>query len=199
MPGLAAAIGAHPYLYLIAEKIARREFEASDAMALIRYADLDRDNTRGHPGVHVSITSPVRTRDFHLEGSYARRNFHSMFGSEQQAATAVALALNTQAGAEAVKRLQMLTLGPRVVLYSRSAAGSPGVIRSAGTAGVNWTNGRAAFVTLVLQHNGDGQLILITAYPNIAPTRGDRYEPPDGADVLEVGTGQLAVFWIPRA
>src|SRR5690348_8684158 len=107
MPGLEAVIGAHPYLYLVAERIAQRSFGAADAMALIRYSDLSRDQTKAHPGPHVSLTSAARARDFHLEGTkYAGRTRHSMFRSEQHAAAAVAKALNTQAGAEAVQRLQ---------------------------------------------------------------------------------------------
>ncbi|HUO29033.1 MAG TPA: hypothetical protein VMU80_07450 [Bryobacteraceae bacterium] len=200
MPGLEAAIGAHPYLYLVAERIARREFDAGDAMALIRYSDLSRGYTGGHPGPHVSVTSPARSRDFHLAGTtYAARARHTMFRSEQEAAGAVAAALNTQAGAEAVLRLQHLRLGKRAVLYSRSGARiGGGVNRAAGSHGVTWTAGATEFVTLVLEHSGDGQLVLITAYPNLASAGDHRVVPPDGADLLEMPRGRFAVFWHSR-
>ncbi len=197
MPGLAAAIGSNPYLFLVAEQIARREFGAGDAMALIRYSDLIRKEPRPHPGPHVSITAPARTRDFHLEGTkYAGRTFHTMFRSEQLAATAIARALNTQAGAEAVLRLHHLRLGMRAVLYSRSGAiPDGGVLRSATDSGVNWIEGKVQFITVVLEHRGDGQLVLITAYPNLDSTVDHRLEPPGGADLLEIPRNQFAAFW----
>lgn len=200
MPGLAAAIGANPYLYLVAERIAQREFGAADAMALIRYSDLSRMQTGAHPGPHVSISAPSRTPDFHIEGTtYAGRTVHTMFRSEQQAASAIGMALNTQAGAEAVLRLQHLRLGRRAVLYSRSGAiPEGGVMRSAGGQGVSWIQGRTGFITLVLEHRGDGQLVLITAYPNLEPLANHRVEPPAGADLLEMPRGQYAVFWGAR-
>jgi hypothetical protein len=201
VPGLEAAIGANPYMYLVAERIARREFGPGDAMALIRYSDLSRMQTGAHPGPHVSITAPSRTRDFHLEDTkYAARDLHTMFRSEEHAATAIAKAINTQAGAEAVMRLQHLRLGRRAVLYSRSGAASDtGVMRSAGPSGVSWTDGRTQFVTLVLEHRGDGQLVLITAYPNLEAVGDHRAVPPSGADLLEMPYGQYAVFWHSRA
>lgn len=200
MPGLSAAIGGHPYLYLVAEKIASREFGPADAMALIRYSDLMRHITGAHPGPHVSVTSPVRARDFHLENKYANRVFHTMFGSEEHAAEAIARAINTQCGAEAITRLKMLTLGPRAVLYSRSGATAQrGVVRSAGAGGVSWTEGRTSFITVVLEHSGDGQLMLITAYPNLEPLSADRLAPPDGADLLEMPRRVFSVYWLRRA
>ena len=200
MPGLEAAIGANPYLYLVADRIARREFGAADAMALIRYSDLSRMQTGAHPGPHVSITAPARTRDFHLQDTkYAARDLHTMFRSEQQAASAVAAALNTQAGAEAVIRLQHLRLGRRAVLYSRSgAAPDTGVLRSAGQNGVSWTEAPTQFLTLVLEHRGDGQLVLITAYPNLESIGDHRAAPPQGADLLEIPYGSFAIFWHSR-
>ncbi len=197
MPGLEAAIGANPYLYLIAERIGQRSFGPSDAMALIRYSDLSRAQTGAHPGPHVSITAPARTRDFHLaDTKYAARDLHTMFRSEQHAAAAVAAALNTQAGAEAILRLQHLRLGRRAVLYSRSGA-SPdtGVLRSAGDSGVSWTEAPTQFVTLVLEHRGDGQLVLITAYPNLESIGDHRVVPPNNADLLEIPFRTYAVFW----
>jgi hypothetical protein len=197
MPGLQAVIGANPYLYLVAERIGNREFGPSDAMALIRYADLSRDLTGAHPGPHVSITAPARTPDFHLDDTkYAKRTLHSMFRSEQHAAAAVAMALNTQAGAEAMTRLHHLRLGRRCVLYSRSGATpDSGVVRSASASGVSWTEAKTEFITLVLEHRGDGQLVLITAYPNLESTGDHRVMPPSGADILEAPPGQYAVFW----
>lgn len=200
MPGIAAAIGANPYLYLVAERIQRRAFGPADAMALIRYSDLTRMTTKAHPGVHVSITAPARTRDFHIQGtSYAQRPRHSMFRSEDETAEAVAKALNTQAGAEAVTRLQHLGLGGRGVLYSRSGAlPAVGLNRSAASGSVSWTEVPAGFVTLVLDHHGDGLLVLQTAYPNLEPMADHRVVPPDGADLLEMPRGQFAVFWHAR-
>src|SRR5262245_25721040 len=123
MPGLQAAIGANPYLFLVADRIAHREFGPGDAMALIRYSDLSRHLTGAHQCPHVVITAPARTPDFHLDQTnYATRTVHSMFRSEKHAATAVAKALNTQVGAEVMTRLQHLRLGRRCVLYSRSGA-----------------------------------------------------------------------------
>ena len=197
MPGLAAAIGANPYLYLVAERIGQRNFGPADAMALIRYSDLTRMTTRAHPGAHVSLTAPARARDFHIQGtSYANRVRHSMFRSEDETALAVAKALNTQAGAEAVLRLQHLCLGGRAVLYSRSG-GLPdiGVTRSAGGGGVSWTEAPTGFITLVLDHHGDGLLVLQTAYPNLEPLEDHSVVPPEGADLLEMPRGQYAVFW----
>lgn len=200
MPGLRAAIGANPYLFLVAERIERREFSASDAMALIRYSDLSRRQTGAHPGPHISVTAPARTRDFHLgDTKYADRDLHTMFRSEDQAATAVALALNTQAGAEAVLRLQHLRLGAHAVLYSRSAAApDTGVLRSASGQGVAWVEAPTQFVTLVLNHRGDGQLVLITAYPNLESIGDHRVVPPNGADLLEIPRGSFSVFWQAR-
>ena len=197
MPGLQAAIGANPYLYLVAERIGRREFNTSDALALIRYSDLSRMQTGAHPGPHISVTAPARTRDFHLgDTKYAARDLHTMFRSEDQAATAVAMALNTQAGAEAVLRLQHLRLGAQAVLYSRSGAtADSGVLRSAGGQGVFWTEAPTQFVTLVLKHRGDGQLVLITAYPNLESIGDHAVVPPNGADLLEIPRGSFAVFW----
>lgn len=200
MPGLAAAIGANPYLYLVAERIARRAFGNDDAMALIRYSDLSRMQTGAHPGPHVSITAPTRTRDFHLEDTkYASRDLHTMFRSEQDAAAAVAMSLNTLAGGEAVLRLQHLRLGNRAVLYSRSGATrDSGVLRSASEHGVSWTAAPTQFVTLVLEHRGDGQLVLITAYPNLESIGDHRLTPPNDADLLEIPRGQFAIFWRSR-
>jgi len=197
VPGLQAAIGANPYLFLVAERIANREFGPSDAMALIRYSDLSRELTGAHPGPHVSITAPARTRDFHLHNTkYAARQLHTMFRSEQHAATSVAKALNTQAGAEAITRLLHLRLGRRCVLYSRSGVVPDScVTRSAGANGVSWTEARTEFITLVLEHRGDGQLVLITAYPNLESSVDHRVMPPSGADLLEAPAGQFAVFW----
>jgi hypothetical protein len=197
MPGLKAALGANPYLYLLAERIAHRDFGADDAMALIRYSDLSRMQTGAHPGPHVVVTAPSRTPDFHLGGTkYASRNLHSMFLSEQQAANAVAMALNTQAGAEAVLRLQHLRFGNKAVLYSRSgAAADQGVARSAGGHGVSWTEASTQFITLVLRHSGDGQLVLVTAYPNLESIGDHKVAPPAGADLLEIPVGQFAIFW----
>ncbi|MFN7995047.1 MAG: hypothetical protein U0Q18_15675 [Bryobacteraceae bacterium] len=197
MPGLAAAIGANPYLYLVAERIGRRTFGPADAMALIRYSDLTRLTTRAHPGVHVSITAPARARDFHIQGTtYANRVRHSMFRSEDETAQAVANALNTQAGAETILRLQNLRLGGRGVLYSRSGAvPDSGVTRSAGSSGVTWAEARTGFVTLVLDHHGDGLLVLQTAYPNLEPLEDHSVVPPDGADLLEMPRRRYAVFW----
>lgn len=197
MPGLAAAIGANPYLFLIAERISAREFSAADAMALIRYSDLSRLQTGAHPGPHVAVSAPLRAPDFHLEDTrFARRAIHTMFRSEAQAASAVALSLNTPAGAEAVLRLQHLCLGGRAVLYSRSGAiPDAGVLRSAGARSVSWVTGRTQFITLVLEHRGDGQLVLITAYPNLENLGGGEVEPPGGADLLEIPRGQFAAFW----
>jgi len=199
MPGLSAAMGANPYLFLLAERIAQREFDAADAMALIRYSDLSRYQTGAHPGPHVALTAPLRMPDFHLEDRYARRGLHSMFRSERQAAAAVALALNTQVGAEAIRRLQHLRLGPRAVIYSRSGATPDnGVVRSSGTGGVFWAVAPTQFITLVLEHSGDGQLVLITAYPNLEAIGDHRVVPPAGADLLEMPRGQFAVFWHAR-
>ena len=197
MPGLAAALGAQPYLYLIAERIARRDFGPADAMALIRYSDLSRNTTRAHPGVHVSITAPSRTRDFHIQGTkYADRVRHSMFRSEDSTAEAVAGALNTQAGAETVLRLQHLRLGRKAVLYSRSGAvPDAGVTRSSQGHGVDWAEAQSAFVTLVLYHHGDGLLVLQTAYPNLEPLEHHPVVPPDNADLLEMPPGHYAIFW----
>lgn len=182
---------------MVAERIANREFGPADAMALIRYSDLTREITRAHPGPHVLVTSPARTRDFHLDGTkYAARTLHSMFRSEQHAAESVAKALNTQAGAEAMTRLMHLRLGRRCVLYSRSGVvPESGVIRSAGASGVTWTQATPEFLTLVLEHRGDGQLVLITAYPNLESAGDHRVMPPAGTDVLEAPPGQFAVFW----
>jgi hypothetical protein len=200
MPGLAAAIGANPYLYLIAERITQRVFGPADAMALIRYSDLSRMTTRAHPGVHVSVTAPARTRDFHIEGTpYAQRVRHSMFRSEEETAQAVAKALNTQAGAETVSRLQHLRLGGRGVLHSRSGAvPDSGVIRSAGASGISWREAPTGFVTLVLDHHGDGLLVLQSAYPNLEPLADHNVVPPDGSDLLEMPRGQYAIFWHSR-
>lgn len=197
MPGLEAAIGANPYLYLVAERIGQRHFGPADAMALIRYSDLSRMTTGAHPGVHVSITAPARTRDFHIQGTkYAQRNRHTMFRSEDQTAQAVAKALNTQAGAETILRLRHLRLGGRAVVYSRSGAVLDiGVTRSAGTSGASWTEAPTGFVTLVLDHHGDGLLLLQTAYPNLEPLEDHNVVPPNGADLLEMPRGQYAVFW----
>ena len=197
MPGLAAAMGANPYLYLVAERIAARSFGPADAMALIRYSDLTRLTTKAHPGVHVSITAPARARDFHIEGTtYARRVRHSMFRSENRMAEAVAAALNTQAGAEAMTRLQHLRLGRRAVLYSRSGAlPDTGVTRSALGSGASWTETSTGFVTLVLDHHGDGLLVLQTAFPNLEPLEDHSVVPPDGADLLEMPSNRYAVFW----
>ena len=197
MPGLSAAIGGHPYLFLVAERIADRAFDAADAMALIRYSDLTREQTKAHPGPHVSLSSPLRTRDFHLEDTkYAARDLHSMFRSEQAAANAIAMALNTMAGYEAVLRLQHLRMGRRAILYSRSGATADGgVVRSAGAHGVSWTEAPTEFITLVLEHRGDGQLVLITAYPNLESIGDHKVVPPSGSDLLEIPYGTFAVFW----
>jgi hypothetical protein len=200
MPGLEAAIGAHPYLYLVAERIARREFGAADAMALIRYSDLSREQTKAHPGPHVAITAPTRTRDFHIENTkYAARALHTMFRSEQNAATAIAMALSTQAGAEAVRRLQNLGFGGHATLYSRSGAvPDAGVLRTAGAQSVSWIDAKTQFITLVLVHSGDGQLVLITAYPNLESIGDHQVVPPDHADLLEIPRGRFSAFWHPR-
>jgi hypothetical protein len=197
MPGLEAAMGANPYLYLILERIAQRSFGKADAMALIRYSDLSRLTTEAHPGVHVSITAPARTPDFHIEDTkYARRVRHTMFRSEDQMADSVARALNTQAGAEAIVRLQHLRLGRRVVLYSRSGAlPDSGVIRSSTGSQASWTQAPTGFVTLVLDHHGDGMLVLQTAYPNLEPLEDHSVVPPYGADLVEAPKRQYAVFW----
>jgi hypothetical protein len=197
MPGLSAAIGANPYLYLIAERIRQRNFLATDAMALIRYSDLTQRKPLAHPGVHVSVTAAARTRDFHIQGTtYAQRARHTMFRSEDQTAEAVAKALNTQAGAETILRLQHLRLGRRGVLYSRSGAiPGAGITRSAGGSGVSWTEAPTGFVTLVLDHHGDGLLVLHTAYPNLEPLKDHSVVPPDGADLLEMPRSQYAIFW----
>src|ERR1700741_1071166 len=97
------------------------------------------------------------------------------------------MALNTQAGAEAVLRLRHLRLGGRAILYSRSGSvANAGVMRSASPRGVSWTEGRTQFITLVLDHRGDGQLVLITAYPNLESTVEHSVEPPNGSDLLEM-------------
>ena len=196
MPGLSAAIGGHPYLFLLAERIGERAFGAADAMALIRYSDLMREQTKAHPGPHVLLSSPLCSRDFHLEDTkYAGRDLHTMFRSEQAAATAVAMALNTQAGYEAVLRLQHLRLGEVAWLYSRSGATPDGgVLRSAGAHGVSWTEAPTQFITLVLLHR-DRQLVLITAYPNLESIGDHKLVPPSGADMLEMPKGKFAVFW----
>lgn len=193
-------MGADPYLYLIAERIGQREFSPADAMALIRYSDLTQRKPLAHPGVHVAITSKARTPDFHILGTaYAERARHTMFRSEDQVALAVAKALNTQAGAETILRLQHLRLGGRGVLRSRSGAlPDIGVMRSAGASGVSWTNAPTGFVTLVLDHHGDGLLVLQTSYPNLEPLADHSVVPPDGADLLEMPKGQYAVFWHAR-
>jgi len=111
-------------------------------------------------------------------------------------ANAVAIALNTQAGAEAVLRLQHLRFGNKAVLYSRSGAGADqGVVRSAGGHGVSWTEAGTQFITLVLRHSGDGQLVLVTAYPNLESIGDHKVAPPAGADLLEIPVGRFAVFW----
>ncbi len=109
------------------------------------------------------------------------------------------MALNTQAGAEAVLRLQHLRLGRRAILYSRSGATpNSGVLRSASEHGLSWTEAPTQFITLVLEHRGDGQLVLITAYPNLESIGDHDVIPPSGADLLEIPRGQFAVFWRPR-
>jgi len=109
------------------------------------------------------------------------------------------MALNTQAGADAVIRLQHLRLGRRAVLYSRSGAlADGGVVRSASAAGVSWIEGKTQFVTLVLDHHGDGQLVLQTAYPNLESAGEYKVTPPSGADLLEMPKGVFAVFWLGR-
>jgi hypothetical protein len=68
-------------------------------------------------------------------------------------------------------------------------------VRSAGAHGISWTEAPTQFITLVLEHRGDGQLVLITAYPNLESIGDHRVVPPSGADLLEIPFGQFAVFW----
>ncbi|MEZ5402840.1 MAG: hypothetical protein R2729_24400 [Bryobacteraceae bacterium] len=200
MSSLFAALGSNPYLFLIEQKIRERSYGPADAWALIKYSDLTRLQTNAHPGPHVLSTAPFREEDFHLEGtSYANRTVHSMFRSEQAASETIASALNTEAGAEAIRRLRMLSLGRRAVLYSRTAAGSgPGVLRTANPRGVWMLEGPVDFVTLVLDHHGDGQLVLQTAYPNLTFAGSQTLTPPAGADMLEMPRNTVSMFWGAR-
>lgn len=66
------------------------------------------------------------------------------------------------------------------------------MLRSASAAGVSWTEGITQFVTLVLDHHGEGQLVLQTAYPK------PRVTPPSGADLLEMPNGVFGLFWLGR-
>jgi len=170
-------------------RIQAREFNLEDARELIKSSFYFAGT---HPDVHI-VLSTRRPLDYHFQHlpNYEERALHSMFDSLDDAAAAVAGALNCDAGMAAARFLGM-TAVQRVALYSRSGAAAAGemltraAIASMGVrTGTMYGRTRTLVVVAVLSIF-NGQVVLTTAYP-AQGLPANRPLPPDGMDTLEYG------------
>ena len=169
------------------EKVNSRRFEVADAREFIKSSYYF---AGAHAHVHIDL-SVRRPSDYHFQDVpvYEERSRHSMFQSMDDAASAVAGALNCDAGAAALRFLSVSGVN-RVVLYSRSGAQSAGVmtlraaVASMGTrTGTMYGEEKTEIVVVVLSIHS-GHVVLTTAYPtHILPA--NKPKPPEGCDLLE--------------
>lgn len=145
-----------------------------------------------HPDVHVAFLQDSIDADVHFRTQtdfkgkeYRDRGRHSMFRNVWEAAGAVCMAMNSDAGEAALVAVKAGT----VVLKSRSALiGGPQSLERLQIAvhgkvsGVSFFDLPAEFAVLVLLYSG-GDLLLKTAYPS----RGAADGPPPGRDLVSGG------------
>ena len=169
------------------ERIRSRQFNAEDAKGLIRSSYYF---AATHPDVHINL-SLNRPADFHFQHlpQYEQRGSHSMFRSMDEAAQAVAAALNSEAGAAATRFLSFSDVN-RVALYSRSGAQATGTmtvrsaIASMGARTGTMYGETSTLIVVVVLSIFNGQVVITTAYP-AGTMAANRPVPPEAMDLLE--------------
>jgi hypothetical protein len=187
----------------IFKKISSRQFLLPDARELIKRSYYFSDN-HAHPDVHIVLTGNSRPADLHFQHlpNYDERALHSMFRSMDDAAAAIAAALNCRAG-EAAMRFLSVSSVRRLALYSRSAASHAAtmferaaVVHAGARAGTTYTPVQTEVVVVIFGIHAE-QVFVVTAYPcHILPA--NRPLPPAGHDLLEYRQGpQQQLFTYP--
>jgi hypothetical protein len=177
------------------KQIASRTFAAPDAKWLVKSSYYFAGT---HADVHI-ILAVRRPPDYYVQSlpKYADRSLHSMFESMDDAATAIAAALNCRAG-EATVRFLSVSGVEKVALYSRTGARvvSRMAIRSAGPehGGAAHIEKKVAAVVVVVLSIRDGQIVLTTAYP--AHSLINRPMPPRDSDLVEIDKEQVFSYTV---
>jgi hypothetical protein len=178
------------------QKISARQFQLADAREFIKRSYYFANT---HPDVHIVLTGsgPADLHFQHLP-QYEARSLHSMFLSMDDAASAVAAALNCAAG-EASMRFLSVSSVTRVALYSRSGAthASEMLVRAAigangARTGTMYSQQSTALVVLALGIHANS-VVLTTAYPT-HNLPANRPHPPAGLDLLEYNNTQLFTY-----
>lgn len=169
------------------ELVRNRQFGAENAKALIRSSYYFADT---HPDVHIHL-SVNRPPDYHFQHlpEYEERRLHSMFRSMNEAADAIAAAINSAAGAAATRFLSFSGV-QKVAIYSRSGADASrtmtvrSAIASMGARTGTMYGETSTLLVIAVLSIFNGQVVLTTAYP-ASQSPPNRPFPPAGMDLLE--------------
>jgi hypothetical protein len=175
------------------KKIAARQFLLADARELIKRSYYFANN-RAHPDVHIVLAGQRRPQDLHFHdvAPYGNRPMHSMFPSMDDAAGAIAAALNCRAG-EAALRFLSISNVLTVAVYSRTGAGHASTMLErlttpGATPNARYVAQQTSVVIVVLSIEAE-QVFVTTAYPchTLSP---DDPVPPLGYDLVRYLRGQ---------